>query len=128
MEFFTCVDLISSFTLVFVMVYIGRCMSLEAPPSPSVKVVYVVAASSEGVTVEEAAEEGLALTLPSEAADDRDWGGEGRVDWPDLFICSLLACLLALTMCMARVSFILYMISKELELQQLTLMHVIENM
>jgi hypothetical protein len=96
-------------------------MSLQARPSPSVKVVYVVVASAEG-----AAEEGLALPLPVDETDE-DWV-EGHVNWSNLFIYSLLACLLALTICMARVLFILYMISRELELQQLTLMHVIENM
>jgi hypothetical protein len=94
-------------------------MSLQARPSPSVKVVYVVVASAEG-----AAEEGLALPLPVDETDE-DWV---EVNWSNLFIYSLLACLLALTICMARVLFILYMISRELELQQLTLMHVIENM
>jgi hypothetical protein len=120
MDFFNCVDLISSFTLIFVMAYIGRSMSLQAPPSPSVKVVYVVVASAEGAAMEE----GLALPLPVDETDE-DWV---EVNWSNLFIYSLLACLLALTMCMARVLFILYMISRELELQQLTLMHVIENM
>jgi hypothetical protein len=75
---------------------------------------------------EEGVEEGL--LAPDDAAHVICEEDDQNLKWFMSFIVTALVYLLVLTMCLIRVSFILYMISKNMESQQLALMHVIENM
>jgi hypothetical protein len=112
-------DLLSLCTILFNMSQTYDLVTVTLRSHFPVTAARVVVLNEEGV------EEGLLASDAPYAICDED---DQNVKWFMSFIVSALVCLLVLTMCLIRVSFILYMISKNMESQQLVLMHVIENM
>lgn len=77
--------------------------------------------------VEGTIEDGIELSLPLRS--NRENGEEAeKTKMSMLLISCLVAYFLALTLCLGRIAHILYLISKNLELQQLATLYVMENM